>query len=111
MNNFSHFQGKVCTILTSPCNRNFHDETQYTNTFVGIFEKSDDYGIWLIQLTTKRKTFFTYHSLVGIIEETVKFFDDEEAIQVKKQLESRQEEKLISIDSIKKLKADNQRKQ
>ncbi len=115
MSNLEYFKGKVCTILTAPANRHFLDESQYANTFVGLVEKVDEFGIWLVQLSTKKKSFFTLHQLVGIIEETVTFFDSEEEAQsVRKQLEARLPAKdgqqLISVDSLNKLKKNNQEK-
>lgn len=115
MSDLSYFKGKVCTILTSQANRHFVDETQYTNTFVGLVEKIDDFGIWVVQITTKKKSFFTLHALVGIIEETVRVFEtEEEAQQVRKQLETRlppkDSQQLISVESLKKIRNTNQEK-
>lgn len=115
MSDLNYFKGKVCTILTSPTNRHFVDEAQYANTFLGLVDKVDNLGVWVIQLTTKKKSFFTHHSLVGIIEESVRIFDsEEEANALRKQLEAKlppkNSQQLISVDSLKKLKNNNQDK-
>lgn len=110
MKKLSYFKGKICTILTSPANR-FFDDTQHANVFVGLVEDIDECGVWIIQPTERRKSFFTHRSLVGIIEETVKIFDEDEAKEVRKQLEARLPPKdgqqLISVESLKKLKSGN----
>jgi hypothetical protein len=111
MSKLHYFKGKVCTVLTSPANRHF-DDTQHANVFVGLVEEIDELGVWLIQLAEKKKSFFTHRSLVGIIEETVTVFNEDEAKEVRKQLEARippkDGQQLISVDSLKKLKNNNQ---
>lgn len=106
-NTLKHFEGKVCTILTMPTNR-FFDETQHTNVFVGLVEEVEEYGVWVIQLTSKKKSFFTARGLVGIIEETVIPMTQEEATNVRAQVERRLPEKnpqqTISVESLKLIK-------
>jgi hypothetical protein len=110
MSKLDYFKGKVCTILTSPVNR-FFDETQHANVFVGLVDEIDEYGIWIVQLTERKKSFFAHRSLVGIIEETVTLFNDEEAKEVRKQLETKlppkNSEQLISVESLKKIRNRN----
>lgn len=110
MSKLNYFKGKICTILTAPANRLF-DETQHVNVFVGLVEEIDEMGVWIVQLTEKKKSFFRLSAIVGIVEETVTFFSDEEAKEVKKQLEAtlppKDGQKLISLESIKNIKKNN----
>lgn len=111
-NNLKYFKGKACTIYTCPVTRYF-DEAQHANVFVGLVDEIDDYGLWLIQLAGKNKSFFTFHSLVCIIEETVTAFTTKEEVdQIQKQLEARLPEKnpqqLIQLETLKALKKQNQ---
>lgn len=109
MKKSSHFIGKVCTVITTQASR-FFDEQQHANTFIGIVEEIDDFGVWVLQISGKKKSFFYHHSIIGIIEETVTTFSQEEVILLKKELEktnSKLENKgddLISLDSLKKVK-------
>jgi hypothetical protein len=104
-----YFKNKVCTILTGPTTR-FFDETQHTNVFVGFVEEIDSDGVWIIQLSTNRKSFFPMNALIGIIEEVVTPLTEEESRLVRQQVEKRLPEKapqqLISVDSLKQLKRD-----
>jgi hypothetical protein len=114
MNKLSYFKGKVCTVLTSPTTR-FFDEVAHTNVFVGLVEDVDEYGVWLLQLTTRKKSFFTLNSLVGIIEEMVVSMTEEESRTVREQvkgkgLPEKNPQQLISLDSLKTLKKDNTEK-
>lgn len=115
MRQLQYFKGKVCTILTQPTNR-FFDETQHVNTFVGIVDEIDDLGIWILRVSSATgKSFFTHGSIIGIIEESVKLFTDEEAREVKKSLEEtrlpdKNPQQLISVDNLKQLKAKTEKK-
>jgi len=110
MKNLQHFVGKICTILTRPTTRIF-DETQHANTFVGLVEQVDDYGIWLLQLTTRKSSFFFAGTLVGILEETVTPLSEEDARKVQQELEKRAlpqsgKQELVSLGGIKKMAND-----
>lgn len=106
MNKLNYFKGKVCTVLTAPANR-FFDDTQHVNVFVGLVEDVDELGVWIVQLTEKKKSFFRLNAIVGIIEETVTFFNDEEVKEAMNKLEAtlptKDNQKLISLESIKKV--------
>ena len=107
MSKLDYFKGKVCTIFTSPTTR-FFDESQHANVFVGLVDDVDEVGVWLFQLSAKKKSFFSHRYLVGIVEETVQMFTDSEAREIRKQLESilppKDGKQLISVDDIKMLK-------
>jgi hypothetical protein len=76
--------------------------------FVGLVEDIDEMGVWIVQLSEKKKSFFTHRSLVGIIEETITVFNDAEAKEVRKQLEvtipQKNGQQLISLESVKKIR-------
>lgn len=116
MKRLSYFVGKPCTILTRTVSRLF-DETQHANVFVGIIEEVDEYGIWLLQLNAQKKSFFFHHSVVGIIEETIKTFSQEEAVLVRKKLEENQfvpetkKDDVISMESLKVIKKTGNKEQ
>jgi len=115
MNDLSYFIGKVCTILTSPVNRQFVNETQYVNIFVGIVDSINEKGIWIIKLGTRKKAFFTFHALVGINEESISFFENEQDVkdfekQLKAKIPPKDAQQLISIESINKLKKNQGKK-
>lgn len=103
MKKLQYFVGKLCTILTRPASR-FFDENQHINVFVGIVDSVDDFGVWLIQLNTKKKSFFFAHSLVGVIEETVSIVNDDEAKVIKKEVEKRVEDSQTNLVQLDKLK-------
>jgi hypothetical protein len=109
MKKLSYFIGKPCTILTRPASRMFEEE-QHANVFVGIIEEVDEFGVWVLQLNGRKKSFFFHHSLVGIIEETITTFSPEEAVILKKELEKRlpvaenKPNDVISLESLKVLK-------
>jgi len=75
MQNLNHFIGKVCTVFTSPINRNYKEE-QLHNYFLGVVESVDSEGISLGQLTGNLKTFLFFPHIVGIAEEEVLNPDD-----------------------------------
>lgn len=72
-----HFVGKVCTIFTTPTNRNYKEENPQTfpepmyHYFTGRVEKIDALGILVSQVLTpeKCKSYFFMQNLVGIAEE------------------------------------------
>jgi hypothetical protein len=79
--------------------------------FVGLVDEVDEFGVWLIQLNTKRKSFFTAKALVGIIEETVTPMTEEQARSVRAQVEGRRlpeknPQQVISVDNLKVIKRD-----
>lgn len=103
MKKLLYFKGKICTVLTRPASI-FFDQTQHVNVFVGLVDDVDDFGVWIIQLNTKRKSFFFAHSLVGIIEEVVTPVSDKEAQLIKKEVAKKTEDAqtdLIQVDKLK----------
>ena len=70
MQHLDYFIGKICTVFTSPINRNYKEE-QLHNYFLGIVESVDEVGISLKQLTGNLKTFLFLRNIVGIAEEEV----------------------------------------
>ena len=72
-----HFVGKVCTIFTTPINRNYKEENPQTfpepmyHYFTGRIESIDALGILVSQVLTpeKCKSYFFWQNLVGIAEE------------------------------------------
>jgi hypothetical protein len=75
-----YFVGKVCTILTSPINRDFKQENPSTypeqlyNYFMGrVLEVDGRGGIWLEQVLTpeKLKCYFYGQHIIGVAEERV----------------------------------------
>lgn len=112
MNRLQYFKGKVCTILTKPTARHL-DVDQHTNIFVGIVDDVDELGVWLLQINTRKKSFFTAGSLVGIIEETVTTLSAEELKSVRSQMETKLPERnsgVISVESLKNIKKSTENK-
>lgn len=62
------FVGKVCTILTTPINREFNEEAN-VNYFVGRVIEVSPKGVLIEHLGTKNKSFFFTDKIVGIAEE------------------------------------------
>ena len=69
------FVGKVCTIFTTPINRDYSSENPKTyietliKYFTGIVENIDDYGVLIRQLDGGLKSFFLLDNIIGISEE------------------------------------------
>ena len=112
--NFEYFLGRVCTIFTSPINRDFKQENPktYPNPlfvyFIGFVEGVSEDGIWVKQLKTNCKSFFFFSHIVGIAEEQVLNPDDEKDMKVieefkeanKKKEIKKMESEFIDPDSI-----------
>ncbi len=106
MKKFDYFKGKVCTILTAPVSRMFN-EIQHTNVFVGLVEDIDELGIWLLQLNTRKKSYFTAAYLVAIIEEMITPLSPEQSKDLKEKLEEKipkKDSQFISVDNLNLLK-------
>lgn len=77
MSNVEYFIGKVCTIFTTPINRNYKEENptsypqQLYTYFTGVVDGIDNNGIFLTQLQTGLKSFFIWNHVIGIAEEEV----------------------------------------
>jgi hypothetical protein len=78
--NINYFIGKVCTIITTPINRDYKQENPNTypeqlyNYFLGrVLEIDKDGGVWLEQVMTpeKSKSYFYGRQVIGIAEEQV----------------------------------------
>lgn len=80
----SYFIGKVCSVFTQPCNRDFRLEgpnylQQYFRYFLGVVESIDDDGLLLTQVRGGLKTYIFREGLVALAEEEVIDPDSEEA--------------------------------
>lgn len=72
-----YFIGRVCTIFTTPTNRNFKEESPKTypaplyQYFTGMVESIDDQGILITQVMSKerQKSYFFIQNVIGIAEE------------------------------------------
>jgi len=75
----NYFVGRVCTIFTSPTNRNFKEENPEAypepiyHYFVGKILAIDEHGILMEQVLSpeKLKSYFFFHGIIGITEEQV----------------------------------------
>lgn len=65
-----YFVGKVCTVFTSPINRQFTDQ-QFNDYFVGLIESVNEDGIIAVHSITGCKNFYSLSSLVALCEEQV----------------------------------------
>lgn len=66
---WQYFVGKVCTIITSPINRNFSEKI-LLDYFLGRIKKFDEMGIWYEHLNSKKMNFVFYSYVVTVAEET-----------------------------------------
>jgi hypothetical protein len=76
----NYFKGKLCTIITSPINRDFQEEAiavgqkslypkNALNYFMGTFQGHDNLGVMLESGGTK--TYYLFDKIVAIAEEEV----------------------------------------
>ena len=90
-----HFLGKVCTVFTTPINRDFQQENpnrypdQLYKYFVGVVEDISDYGLLLTQATTGLKTWLFLPHVIAIAEEEVEYLTEDEVQVVEKPAEAR----------------------
>jgi hypothetical protein len=73
----NYFVGRICTVFTTPINRNFKEENPATYPqqlvvyFTGVVDAVDDTGITLSQLDNGLKSYFFRSHIIGIAEEEV----------------------------------------
>lgn len=73
----SYFVGKLCSVFTTPTNRDFKLENPKTfpepiyQYFIGVVEAIDTEGIFLTQASTGCKSYFNLNNIIGICEEQV----------------------------------------
>lgn len=93
-----YFEGKVCTIFTTPINRSFKDENPNTfpqqsyHYFMGVVESIDNSGVWLQQLKTGLKSYFFLSQIIGIAEEQVLDPDNEDDAEIINSMKATKEE-------------------
>ena len=79
-----HFQGKICTVFTTPFNRDFQQENpnrypeQLYKYFVGVIEDITDYGILLQQAVTGLRSWIFLAHVVSIAEEEVEYLTEDD---------------------------------
>jgi len=75
MKDLQYFIGKLCTIFTTPMNRDFQSEAPHDypkalyKYFMGVVESITPNGILLTQVSTGLKTYFMRPQIVAIAEE------------------------------------------
>jgi len=91
------FVGSVCTIFTTPINRNYKEENpqqypmQLYNYFMGVIEKADENGVYLRQVAEDLMGFFFYEHIIGIAQEKVLDPDDPNDAKAIKSLQEKVE--------------------
>ena len=111
MKNLQYFVGKICTIFTTPINRDFKAENpaiypqQLVDYFVGTVELVDEYGVMISH--NNLKTWISSKNLVGIAEEEkpvpVGKKEDEIMASYKKEEPKKEENKFINLAAIEQL--------
>ena len=91
-----YFVGKICTIFTSPINRQF-DERQNLDYFVGRVDGFDDKGILMSHVVSNCKNFYFFQNVISIAEEQLVDSDDPilkeyESIKEQKKNQSQQQQ-------------------
>jgi len=69
----NYYMGKVCTVLVdrvASFQSNMSPE-EATQTFTGVVNNIDSHGVYITDLTSKTKNFFTMDHIVGLREEKV----------------------------------------
>lgn len=85
-----HFMGKICTIFTTPINRDFQKEgperypDQIYKYFVGAIEDISDAGVLLQQATTGLKSWISASYIISIAEEEVEYLTEDDVKVVEK---------------------------
>lgn len=101
------FLGKICTIFTTPTNRDYKTENPKTypkplyTYFVGLIEDIDDDGVYTTQPTTGLSSFFLWFNIVGIAQEELLDPENEEDAEVIENIKSEYKEKLKTIPALK----------
>jgi hypothetical protein len=83
-----YFVGKICTIFTSPINREF-TERQNVDYFVGRVDGFDDKGILMSHVISNCKNYYFFQNVISIAEEQLVDSDD----PIVKEYESIKEQK------------------
>ena len=100
MINLKMFEGKVCTILTVPTNRDFKEEAvamgkpnlypiNLLDHFVGRVIEFDSTGIVLQHPIIGTKSYFRLNQIVGIIEEQELDRNDPESVKVIEEIKNK----------------------
>lgn len=63
------FVGKVCTVLTSAVAKNNFSDQIFSDFFTGFIETIDEDGVLSKHVRTGCKTFYSWNSIVAIVEE------------------------------------------
>lgn len=98
-----YFKGKICTIFTSPINRNFKEENPESYPqpvfmyFVGVVESITDQGMFLQQVAntdSKKplKTYFFLDKILGIAEEEQLDYNNPQDAEIISKIKQQQEE-------------------
>lgn len=101
-----YFEGKPCTIFTTPINRDFKEENPNTfpqqsyHYFLGIVDSVDDNGVMMRQLTTNLKSFFFFPHIVGIAEEEVLNPDNEQHAKVINSMKTTKQEVVAKYQQV-----------
>lgn len=66
-----HFEGKVCSILTSSVAKSNFNDTQFSDFFVCIVEEVSEDGVFGRHPMTSCLSFFSWPQIVGIFQEQV----------------------------------------
>ena len=120
-NTLDYFKNKICTIFTSPTNRDFKSENPKTfpqpifHYFVGRLTEVENKGVWIEQWNSKKKlkSFFFFDHIIGICEEEVlnpndpddsKLINDyKKANEIAHKQEKQEESQYIDIESLSKM--------
>ena len=79
-----HFLGKICTIFTTPMNRDFQQEDpnkypeQVYKYFVGVIHDITDYGILIQQVMNGLKSWIFLSHVICIAEEEVEYLTEDD---------------------------------
>jgi len=101
------FLGKICTIFTTPINRDYKAENPTTypkplyTYFVGLIEDIDDGGVYTTQPTTGLPSFFLWSNTVGLAQEELLDPENKEDAKVIEGIKSEYKEKIKTIPNLK----------
>jgi hypothetical protein len=101
------FLGKICTIFTTPTNRDYKTENPKTypkplyTYFMGLIEDIDDDGLYTTQPTTGLSSFFPWPNMIGIAQEELLDPEDENDAEVIENIKSEYKEKIKTIPALK----------
>ena len=75
MKDLQYFVGKLCSVFTTPMNRDFQSEAPHDypkalyKYFMGVVESVSPHGLLLTQASTGLKTYFYHNQIVAVAEE------------------------------------------